>query len=306
MRVAVFGAGGVGAYIGARLADHGADVRLIARGAHLDAIRDRGLRVDSIAGDMQVRPFATEDPAEVGECDAVLVCVKSYDTQSVANEIAPLLGPDSLVLSLQNGVDNEETLGSTLGMQHVVGGVAYVFATIKEPGVVVHSDGPGSIVFGELNGDLSDRVVALADLCSDAGVPAECVSDIRSRLWQKYCVIIPQAGMTAISRAPIGAIRESEAAWGMFLRLADEIIALAGRERIQLPADMRNKVIAFVNALDGGTFSSLHYDLVHGKRLELNALHGYASRLGRAHGLPMPACDAVVAALEPHLDGAAS
>jgi 2-dehydropantoate 2-reductase len=109
--------------------------------------------------------------------------------------------------------------------------------------------------------------------------------------------------MTAISRAPIGAIRESEAARGMFLRLTDEIIALAGRERIQLPEDMRSKVLGFVTGLDGGTFSSLHYDLSHGKRLELNALHGYASRLGRAHGLPMPACDAVVAALEPHLDG---
>jgi 2-dehydropantoate 2-reductase len=306
VRIAIFGAGGVGAYIGARLAEQGVDVRLIARGAHLDTIRDRGLRVDSIAGDMHVRPFATEDPAEAGVCDAVLVCVKSYDTESVASKIAPLLSPDSLVLSLQNGVDNEETLGSTLGMQHVVGGVAYVFATIKEPGVVVHSDGPGSIVFGELNGELSDRAVALADLCSDAGVPAECVVDIRSRLWQKYCVIIPQAGMTAISRAPIGAIRESEAAWGMFLRLTDEIIALAARERIQLPADMRSKVLGFVNTLDGATFSSLHYDLVHGKRLELNALHGYASRLGRARGLRMPACDAVVAALEPYLDGAGS
>ncbi len=303
MRIAVFGAGGVGAYVGGRLAANGADVQLVARGAHLDAIRENGLRVESIAGDFDVRVSATAEPAEIGVCDFILLCVKSYDTESVAEMIVPLMGRGSAVLSLQNGVDNEEKLARTVGADRVLGGVAYVFATIKEPGVIGHADGPGAIVFGELHGELSERARALATACNEAGIPAECVDDIHSRLWQKLSFIIPQAGMTAISRAPIGSLRDSAAAWAMYLQLAAEVVALAEREGVDMPARQIDAVAEFARALDAATFSSLHYDLVEGKRLELDALHGYVSRRSREQGLLSPACDAVVAALEPHLHG---
>lgn len=301
MRIAVFGAGGVGAYVGGRLAANGADVQLVARGAHLDAIRERGLRVESIAGDFRVDVSATAEPAEIGVCDVVLLCVKSYDTESVAEQIVPLLGSESAVLSLQNGVDNEEKLARVAGADRVLGGVAYVFATIKEPGMIAHVDGPGAIAFGELDGGLSERARLLAGACNDAGIPAECVDDISSRLWQKLSFIVPQAGMTAISRAPIGSLRESTAAWSMYLQLAAEVIALAEREGVDMPPDQLDAVADFARALDAGSFSSLHHDLVEGKRLELDALHGFVSRRSRERGLRSPACDAVVAALEPHL-----
>lgn len=304
MRVAIFGAGGVGGYLGGRLAAAGADVHLLARGAHLEAIRRDGLRIESIAGDVHVRVPATADVADIGRCDVVLLCVKSYDTTDVARRLAPLLGSGSAVLSLQNGVDNEERLADIVGAGRVMGGVAYVFATIKVPGVIVHADGPGSVAFGEMDGEASERGALLARALEDAGVPAEFVNDIRSRLWQKLSFIVPQAGMTAISRAPIGAIRASEAAWAMYLQLAKEVIALARCEGVELPADQLETVQEFARALDGGSFSSLHYDLVHGKRLELEALHGYVSRRSHEYGLSSPACDAVVAALEPHLNGA--
>ena len=173
MRIAVYGAGGVGGYFGGRLAQAGTDVRFIDRGPHLRALREHGLRVRSVEGDFMVRVPATDDPTEVGPCDYVLFCVKAFDTEPAAARLGPLLGEGTAVLSLQNGVDNEDKLTQAIGQDHVMGGAAFVFAGKAEPGVIVYTGGPTSITFGELDGRVSERARRLLACCQEAGFSAE-------------------------------------------------------------------------------------------------------------------------------------
>jgi 2-dehydropantoate 2-reductase len=306
VKIAVVGAGGTGGYFGGRLAQAGADVAFLARGAHLEALRERGLRVRSVNGDFEVAVTATDDPAEIGPCDVVLFCVKSYDTESAAALLPPLLQEDTAVVSLQNGVDNEEKLAAVVGAQHVLGGIAYVFATIAEPGVIEHITAPGGIVFGELDGTRSDRAERLQAWCERAGIPAELVSDIRVRLWEKFVLICSQTGLTATTRLPIGPIRENPEAWALLRRLADEVVAVAWAEGVHLPEDTLDRQDAFLRSLAPEATNSLVYDLRHGKRLELDAFHGYVVRRARAYGVPVPACETVYAILSPWKNGSPS
>jgi 2-dehydropantoate 2-reductase len=193
MRIAVYGAGGVGGYFGGRLAQAGADVHFIARGAHLQALREQGLRVRSVTGDFEVRAPATDDPADVGSCDFVLFCVKTFDTDAAAARLGPLVGEDTAVVSLQNGVENEETLARAVGDDHVMGGAAFIFAEIAEPGVIRHTGGPASITFGELDGRASERAQRLLSCCEQAGVAAELSGSIKTVLWAKLAFICAQA-----------------------------------------------------------------------------------------------------------------
>lgn len=199
-RIAVFGAGGIGGYFGGRLALAGVDVHLIGRGAHLRALREHGLRVRSIRGDFATLVHATDDPFEVGACDYVLFCVKSYDTDDAAERLSPLLHKEAEVVSLQNGVGNEDKIAAAIGEHHVLGGAAYIFASVTEPGVIVHTSGAGALAFGELDGSRNERGERLLALCGEAGIPAELVADIRTRLWQKFAFICAQAGLTASAR----------------------------------------------------------------------------------------------------------
>jgi 2-dehydropantoate 2-reductase len=299
VRIAVVGAGGVGGYFGGRLAQAGQDVHVIARGEHLDAIRRDGLRVRSVAGDFEVRMPATEDPAEVGPVDHVLFCVKSYDTGSAAASLRPLLHDDTAIVSLQNGVDNEEILGRTLGEHHVVGGIAFIFSAIAEPGVIAQTGGPRRILVGEMNGSSTDRIDALVVACGTAGIDAEARTDIRRALWDKLAFICAQAGMTATVRLPIGEIREVPEPMAMFRRIVEEVRAVAAAEGIELGEDAVERHEAFARALEPGSFSSLHDDLVRGKRMELEALHGSVVRRAAAHGVPVSTCEAVYAILRP-------
>ena len=173
-RIAVYGAGGVGGYFGGRLAQAGAEVHFIARGAHLQALREHGLRVRSVKGDFEVQAPATDDPADVGPCDFVLFCVKTFDTDAAAARLGPLVGDGTAVVSLQNGVENEESSPGRSGEDHVMGGAAFIFAEIAEPGVIVHSGGPASITFGELDGRASQRARRLLAWCEQAGFGASC------------------------------------------------------------------------------------------------------------------------------------
>src|SRR5262252_9080853 len=173
MRIAVYGAGGVGGYFGGRLAQAGAQVHFIARGAHLQALRERGLKVRSVKGDFEVRAPATDDPADVGPCDFVLFCVKTFDTEAAAARLGPLVGEGTAVVSLQNGVENEEQLARAVGEDHVMGGAAFIFAEIAEPGVIAHTGGPTSITCGELDGRASERAKRLLASCDQAGFEAE-------------------------------------------------------------------------------------------------------------------------------------
>jgi 2-dehydropantoate 2-reductase len=299
MRVAVYGPGGVGGYFGGRLAQAGAEVQLIARGAHLDALRRHGLRVRSVAGDFAVDVTATDDPADVGACDYVLFCVKSYDTESAAARLAPLLGERTAVVSLQNGVDNEEKLAAAVGPQHVLGGAAFIFAGIGEPGVVVHTGGPTSITFGELDGQRTERARHLLEACRAAGFGAELSSDISAVLWGKLAFICAQAGMTAAVRLPIGEIRSADAGWSAFRAIVEEVSAVAAAEGHALPDAAVERALDLGRHVEPTSFSSLHDDLVAGRRMELEALHGVVVRRAGRHGVAVPMTTAVYAVLQP-------
>ncbi|MFB6093755.1 MAG: 2-dehydropantoate 2-reductase [Halanaeroarchaeum sp.] len=303
MKFAVFGAGGIGAYLGARLADAGHDVALIARGDHLEALQSEGLTVESVAGDTSVDLPATDDPADVGPVDFVLFTVKAYDTRDAAADLGPLIGPDTAVVSFQNGVDNERWIAEAVGEDHVVGGVAYIFSTIAEPGVVEHTGGPARFVYGELDGAHTDRIAALDEALSESdGIEAVLAEDVTEELWRKFAFICAQSGMTAATRKPIGAIRETPETWEMYRRVIEEVLAVADREGVDVSEDTVEEWLAFARDLDVDVVSSLHYDLTHGKRLELDALNASVVRHAERTDVDVPMNEAITAILRPWAD----
>jgi len=304
MRIVIVGAGGVGGYFGARLARAGQDVTFLARGAHLDAIRGGGLRIRSaVEGEYTVPVTAVEKVAGLAVADAVLLCVKSFDTEAAVEQVRTVVGPDTAVLSLQNGVDNEDKIDALLGPGHAVGGVAYVFAAIEAPGVIAHTFS-GRIVLGELDGRVTPRAERLCQAFTAAGISAGVSDDIRRVLWEKYLMISAQAGMTALTRSTIGVIRALPPTWRMYRLIVAELAALGRAAGVALPADVVESTVANAGKMAGHLSSSLHHDLVHGKRLELEALHGHAVRLGERLGVPTPTVFAVYAALTPFAEGA--
>ena len=305
MRILIVGAGGVGGYFGAKLARAGMTVTFLARGAHLEAIRRNGLTVRSaVDGESHVRVEAVDRVDGTAPVDVVLLCVKSFDTDAAVDAIRPTVGADTAVLSLQNGVDNEAKIDAILGRGHAVGGAAYVFATIESPGVIVHRFA-GRIVFGELDGVTRPRTERLLDAFGRAGVPAEVSTDIQRVLWEKYLMICAQAGMTAMTRCPIGVIRETPDTWRMYGAIVEELARVGRAAGVPLPPDVVDRITKAAAALAPDAYSSLYHDLVHGRRLELDALHGYAVRLGERLGVPTPMLFAVDAALRPHAPGRA-
>ena len=304
MNILVMGSGGIGGYFGAKLCRAGLAVTFVARGAHLEAIRKNGLRIKSAAdGEFVVTCPATDDPGGAGVADLILFCVKSYDTEAAAQAIRPAVGPDTAILCLQNGVDNEEKIGGIVGPDHVLGGAAYILATIESPGVIAHAF-CGKIVFGELDGGDTPRARRILEALRSAGIPAEQSPRIREILWEKYLFIAAQAGMTAVTRCPIGVIRSIPETRRMYRLIVEELAAVAKAEGIELPPHTADGIMAAADNL-GATFtSSLHYDLTHGRRLEIEALHGHAVRPGERHGVPTPTLFSVYAALRPYRDGA--
>jgi 2-dehydropantoate 2-reductase len=262
------------------------------------------MRVKSaIEGESVVKAAAVERLDGQPAADLVLFCVKSFDTASAAEAIRPVVGPDTGVLSVQNGVDNEDTLARALGPGHVVGGVAQVFATIEAPGVIAHTL-LGRILCGEMDGKDSGRVRAFLAACERAGIPAERSADIVRTLWEKYVYLVAHASMTALTRCPAGVLRAIPEARAMYRRIIDEMVALARAERVALAPDCAEQCMGNLDAVGANALSSLHHDLVHGKRLEVEALQGHAVRLGTRHGVPTPTLADVYALLRPHRDGA--
>jgi 2-dehydropantoate 2-reductase len=299
LKIAVFGTGGVGGYFGGRLARAGAEVHLIARGAHLESLRDKGLRVRSVRGDFDLSLPATDDPAEIGPCDYVFFTVKSFDTPSAAAQLGPLIGPTTAVVSFQNGVDNEDAIARAVGLGHVMGGVAYIFSTIAEPGVIAHTGGPANLIFGELDGTPSARAKDLLDECVQADIDAELSENIRGALWFKFAFICGLAGITASVRLPLGEIRSTAESWEMFRRIVEEVYDVAVAEGVALPSDTVARHIAFAETLEPDGYSSLHFDLTHDRPMELEALHGTVVRLARQHGVAAPMNEATYAVLRP-------
>jgi 2-dehydropantoate 2-reductase len=302
MRIAVMGAGGMGGYFGGRLARAGQAVAFVARGEHLAAIRAHGLTVKSIAGEFTVTAPATDDPRGVpeliGPVDLVLFCVKSYDTEPAAEMLRPMLGPDTAILSLQNGVVNEETLARELGAERILGGLVYGFAVIEAPGVIRHTQS-GRIVFGELDGTVRPRTRRFLETGRAAGFPIEIAADVRRALWEKYSIICALSGMTGLSRRPIGEIRACPESREMYRAILEELAAIAKAEGIAFDEAVVDRGMAAADALHPDSYSSLYHDLLRGRRLELEALHGHGVRLGARHGIPAPALAAVYAALRP-------
>jgi 2-dehydropantoate 2-reductase len=255
--------------------------------------------VSSVKGDFAVRVDASDDPAAFGPCDVVLFCVKAYDTEAAAGRLAPVLGPDTAVVSLQNGVDNEDQIGSVVGADHVLGGAAFIFSTIAEPGVIAHTGGPARIVFGERDNRRSDRVESLLAASLEAGIDADVARDINAVLWTKFAFICAAAGMTSTVRLPLGDIRESPAAWAMFRDIVAEVVALARLEGVELSDGVVDQQVGFASGLPADSYSSLHHDLTSGRRMELDALHGSVVRRADRLGLAVPASRATFAVLEP-------
>ena len=305
MRIAVVGAGGTGGYFCGLLAQAGEDVAFIARGAQLEAIRARGLTVESrLAGTFTVPVRATDDPGEVGPVDLILFCVKTYDTESAAEAARALVRPDTVLLSLQNGVDNEERIARATGQPPGLGAAAYVVSAIKAPGVVAQTAGPGKIVLGELGGGTSERADRLGETLRGAGIAAEVHPNIEAVLWQKFLFICAFSGVTAVTRLPIGTVLADPDTRELFRGTSEEVEAISHAGGIALPADCVEQAMTQAAAVEPWGRGSLYGDLAGGRRLELESLNGKVVSLGREHGVSTPLNFAIYAVLRPYVGGA--
>jgi 2-dehydropantoate 2-reductase len=304
LRIAIMGSGGVGGYLGARLAAAGEDVTFIARGAHLAAIRADGLRLESARGDVSLRPTrASDDPATVGPVDLVLFAVKLYDTEAAAAAIRPLLGPHTGVATFQNGVDSPDVLARMLGPKRVIGGVAKIASVIAEPGVIRHTGTMAEFVFGEIDGTGSKRVDALAAASRTAAVDHRISDDIWREIWDKMAFLATFAGITALIRLPIGPIREHPDTRAMLRAGLEEADAVARAKGVGLPEDFVARTLDHCDRLPFEMKSSMLQDLERGRRLELAWLSGTIARLGRELAIATPNHAFISAALALHADG---
>jgi 2-dehydropantoate 2-reductase len=301
MRFAVLGSGAVGGYFGARLARAGQDVTFIARGAHRDAIREHGLEIRSAAlGGFVAQAPAESDTARVGAVDVVVVAVKAYDNDTAYPMIAPLLGPDTVVLTLQNGVDNVDQLGRMVGPERVLGGTTYLATALEAPGLIVQTGVHRSVIFGEVFGarGLTPRVQAIADVMAPADIQVTAVPDARTPLWDKFVYLVPFSGFTGVARLPIGYIWKHEAVREMFYACSREVAAIAAAEGVTISPDRFATLEDYMTNIPGSTRSSLLIDLEQGKRIEVEALQGAALRRAAAHGVPVPITSTLYAALK--------
>lgn len=289
MRIAIFGAGGVGGYFGGRLAQAGEDVIFIARGAHLQAIRSEGLRVDSIKGNFRVSPAqATDDPGQVGEVDAVLVAVKAWQVPEAARVMRPMFGEHTCAVSLGNGVDAPGQLATVLGREHVLGGLSKISAFIAGPGWIRHVGLEPKVAFGELNGQPSQRVDRLRQAFTQAGVGVEVPADIHSAMWDKFLFIAAASGVGAVTRAPLGVTRSLPGTRHLLEQAMQEISAVAKARQIILSDDIVARTLADIDAMQPGVVPSMQRDIMDGRPSELEAQNGAVVRLGREAGVPTP------------------
>ncbi len=304
MRIAVMGTGGTGGFFGGLLAKAGEEVTFVARGAHLEAIRAKGLTVKSVlAGNFTIPAKATDDPREIGPVDLVLFCVKAYDNALAAEQIRPLIGAETIVLSVQNGVDNEEQIGSAIGREHVVGCVSYISSTIESPGVISQTAGPGRIVLGEMEGGVSPRTERIQKTLKNAGIAAEVHPDIQVALWQKFITICGANGVTALTRLPMGLILACEEARQLLKGTMEEVEAVARAKGARVPQGIVEQSMAFFSSLEPSMRGSMYYDLAADRRLELDILNGAVFRLGQEHGIATPFNFVIYAALKPYMNG---
>jgi 2-dehydropantoate 2-reductase len=299
MRIAIVGAGAVGGYFGAQLVATGTDVTFLARGAQLAALRENGLVVESALGPQRLaRVQATDDPRSVGPVDVVVVAVKLWSTAGALESAAAMLGTDGAVVSFQNGVDAVRDVSAAVGPEHTLGGVAHIAATIDRPGVIRHTGKLARLSFGELDGRPSARTDALLFAARAAGIDAQRPPDIHITIWEKFVFLVGMSGMTALTRRPIGAVRDEPLTREMLRDVMAEVVAVGRAAGVGLDADLVDRQLAFVDGLPALAQSSMLSDLQKGNRLELPWLAGAVVRLGKEHGVPTPTNRMIYGALK--------
>jgi 2-dehydropantoate 2-reductase len=309
MRIAILGSGAVGGYFGAKLARSGQDVTFIARGAHRDAIRAHGLRIQSAQlGDFVVQAPAESDTTKAGPVDLVIVSIKAYDNATALPMLKPMIGADTTVLTLQNGVDSVDEIAAVIGPQHVLGGTTYVATALEAPGLIVQTGVHRSIIFGEVfglpteasakAGRVTPRVQQIADALAAADIQVSAVPDARVPIWDKFVYLVAFSGFTGASRLAIGHIWKYPHVQEMFYAASREIAAIAKAEGVTISADRFDTLKEYMDRIPPTTRSSLLIDLEQGKRIEVEALQGAAVRRARKHGVPVPIVSTLYALLK--------
>lgn len=307
MKIAVVGAGGVGGGFGAALAKAGADVTFIARGAHLQAMRETGLRIEGGRGDTHIVPTqASDDPAAVGPVDIVLFCVKMWDVESAGERIKPLVGPNTAVIPLQNGIDAAERLSPILGPNAVMGGVAQISASIVAPGVIRQVGTFMRIIFGELDGKRSPRAEAFLALAKGADFETILSDQIVTELWLKFILLATNASVMALTRRPIGELRDDPDIRPHFIAAYQEVIDVGRANGAALPSDTLERMLGFNKNAPPTMKASMALDLDRGNRIELPWLGGKVVEMGRKLGVPTPTHSLMYAALKPYVMGTPS
>ncbi|MEP6917758.1 MAG: 2-dehydropantoate 2-reductase [Acidobacteriota bacterium] len=308
MKFAILGAGAVGGYYGARLARAGHDVTFIARGEHLSAMRTRGLEIRSPAlGDFTVHARVEEDSSAVGPVDVVIVAVKAYDNRTALPLVSPMLGPESSVLTLQNGVDSVDELAAVVGQPAVIGGTTYIAASLTAPGVIEQTGTHRRIVFGEVFAPLprlTARVRAIHQALASADIQSEAVDDGRVAIWEKFVFLVALAGFTGASRLPIGRLWADPEVRAQLLEGCREIERVGRAEGVPIAADIIARISGYVATIPGSMRSSLLIDLSQGKRIEVEALLGSVVRRAARVGVPAPIISTLYAVLKPFAGGA--
>ena len=304
MRIAMMGSGGVGGYFGARLQQGGADVMFVARGAHLAAMRESGLSIESAHTPIHLpKVKATDDPASIGPVDIVLFSVKLWDTESAARTLKPIVGPHTGIISLQNGVQKDDVLRTVFGADAGMGGVAYMATTIGRPGVIVQTGTMQRMVFGEYDGRHSPRAEALLAAARAGGINAEISDDIRRAIWEKYVFLVGMSGATTSMRRTLGPIRSNPHTRQFLLDLMRETVAVGRAQGVNLPENFADQRMPFIDGLPADMTASMDHDLQRGRPLEVRWLSGGVAEMGAAAGVPTPVNRAVYDVLILHADG---
>ena len=289
MRIAIYGAGGLGGYYGTRLACAGNDVAFIARGPHLQAIRERGLQVYSPLGDMYLpAPPATDDPADIGPVDLVVAAVKTWQIPEAAAAMGPLLGDDTVVLPFLNGVEASDELAAVVGSDRVLGGLSKVFSKIESPGVVRQFHSSAFVALGELDGSHSERARVIEEVFSTAGIDAAVSREIRVELWKKLLLVSSWAGLGALARSPMGVVRAEPGVRALIDRSMAEGLAVARATGHDIDTTYKDEMWAFYRAMPAGATASMQRDLMEGRPSELEAWNGAVCRFGARAGVETP------------------
>jgi 2-dehydropantoate 2-reductase len=303
MKIAIFGSGGVGGYFGGKLAAAGEDVTFIARGAHLAAMQEGGLHIASPLGDVHLpKVQATDRPQAVGPVDVVLFTVKLYDVDASAATLAPLIGPDTVIITLQNGVDAMDMVAKHVGADHVAGGAAYIVVVIDKPGHLRHTAAQ-QLVFGERDGRRSDRLVAFEQAGIRAGCQAQASTDVQSLLWTKFVRLATWSGMTTATRSPMGVVRDTPETYDMMIAAIEEAIAVGTAKGVKFPPDLMESTIKQIKTFPAASKSSMLEDFERGRRLELPWLSGAVVRIGKEVGVPTPIHQFITTILTPFVNG---